>query len=176
MSMMVLRYAERILTRKENLHSLWWTDFVKWHSDNAAQCVSGKLLTKHQTWNKTMRTALNQSIRVLTNRLDNDKLASVLAQVANKANISTGKFKRARADLPFPDAKWSKYAPRFGLTPGANNLNKNSFDTFKTPSYHLPPSFHVAIFENAWLWQEVYQKRSFERPEEASLRTLDPVC
>jgi len=86
-------------------------------------------------------------------RLNSDKLASVLAHVANEANIPTATFKRTRTELPLSAAKWSKHAPQFGLTPYVPQLDHLDLDTFKTPSYRLPPSFHVAMFENAWLWQ-----------------------
>ena len=81
-------------------------------------------------------------------QLDFDELVVVLAHIANEACISTDLIKTARVDL----------------------------DTFKTPRYHLPLSLHEAMFENAWLWQDVCRGKVDQLRVEANIRILDPVC
>jgi hypothetical protein len=106
--------------------------------------------------------------------LDRDELAAVLAHVANVANISTAAFKKTRIELPsFSVTKWSDFAKQFGLL---QNVSKLGLEPFTTPRYHLPPSFHEAMFENAWRWQDVYREKVDHTREETRLRILDPVC
>ena len=106
--------------------------------------------------------------------LNRDELASVLAHVANKASISTATFKKARIELPsFSAAKWSYFAKQSGLPQDTSRFRLNSFTT---PRYRLPPSFHEVTFENAWRWQDVYGEKVDHTGEEARVRILDPVC
>jgi hypothetical protein len=106
--------------------------------------------------------------------LNRGELASVLAHVANKASISTASFKKARIELPsFSAAKWSDFAKQSGLLQDTSRFRLNSFTT---PRYRLPPSFHEAMFKNAWRWQDVYREKVDYTREEARVRLLDPVC
>ena len=107
-------------------------------------------------------------------QLKPDELASLLGEVANKANLPTTTIKKFRADLPsFSVAKWTDFASQFGLNQDASLLK---LDTFKTPRYYLPPSLHVIMFENAWQWQDVYCEKYDQTREQARIRILDPVC
>jgi len=100
---------------------------------------------------------------------NDDELAAVLGHFANKAGITTAMFKKARTELSsFSTTKWSDFATQsvFPLDPSRLRLN-----SFKTPRYHLPLSFHEAAFENAWRWQDVYREKV-----ETTVRILDLVC
>jgi hypothetical protein len=104
---------------------------------------------------------------------DRDELAALFARIAN-ADIPTATFKKARIDPPsFSVAKWSTFAQQFGLPQDVEQLK---LETFTTPKYYLPPSLHEAMFENAWLWQDVYREMIDQTREEARVRILDPVC
>jgi hypothetical protein len=105
--------------------------------------------------------------------LNRDELALVLAHVTNKASIYCY-VQKARIELPsFYAAKWSDFAKQSGLLQDTSRLRLNSFTT---PRYRLPPSFHEAMFENAWRWQDVYHEKVDYTREEARVRLLDPVC
>ena len=107
-------------------------------------------------------------------QLDRDELVAVLAHVANVASISTAAFKKTRIELPsFSVAKWSDFAKQFGLPQNVWNLK---LEPFTTPRYRLPPSFHEAIFQNAWRWQDVYREKVDHTRGDARVRILDPVC
>ena len=43
-------------------------------------------------------------------------------------------------------------------------------------TYHLLPSFHKTVFENAWHWQDVYCERFNKEREGVRVRLLEPVC
>ena len=118
------------------------------------------------TWNEKSIDGLLQ--------LDFDQLVVVLAHIANEACISTDLIKTARVDLPsFSAAKWSDLAPQLGLPQDVSHVD---LDTFKTPRLHLPLSLHEAMFENAWLWQDVCREKVDQLRVEANIRILDPVC
>ena len=107
-------------------------------------------------------------------QFDRDELVALFAHIANEAKIPTATFKKARIDLPsFSVARWCDLAPQFGLSPDVEQLY---LETFTTPKYYLPPSLHVAMFENAWRWQDVYREKVDQTGEEARVRILDPVC
>ena len=95
--------------------------------------------------------------------LTDDELVAVLADVANKAQITTVNFKKARISLPsFSTVKWSNFAEQYGLSRKPEQVR---FEDFSTPRYRLPPTFHKMMFENAWRSQDApYQTR-----EEAKL-------
>ena len=88
--------------------------------------------------------------------LPTDKLAKLLADIANHGKVKTAAIKKARTSLPsFSGAKWNDFAERFGLH---NRLENNRFEQVVTPMYHLPPSIHEIMFEAAWRTQDVYQE------------------
>jgi hypothetical protein len=104
-------------------------------------------------------------------QFDRDELAALFAHIANEAKIPNAIFKKARTDLPsFSAAKWFDLAAQFDLSLDIEQLD---LKTFTTPKYHLPPSLHEAMFENAWRWQDVYREKVDQTREE---RILDPVC
>lgn len=106
--------------------------------------------------------------------LDRDDLATVLADIANKAKVSTIAFKKARTDLPsFSVVKWSHFSAKIGLP---DDPDKLPTEIFKTAVYRLPPSLHAAIFEYSWRWLDVYQEKVDQKRREARVRILDPVC
>jgi hypothetical protein len=76
-----------------------------------------------------------------------DELAMLIAHVANEANITTTTFKITRTNLPsFSVTKWSNLAEQFGLS---QNIEQLELESFTTAKYHLPPSLHEVMFENA---------------------------
>jgi hypothetical protein len=102
-----------------------------------------------------------------------NNLQVLLAELANKGNVTNAAFKRARMGLPsFSDAKWSELAPQFGLH---KNIARLQLPTFVTPVYLLPPTFHVANFTPAWRTLDVYREVEQQTREEARVRILDPV-
>ena len=105
---------------------------------------------------------------------NSEELTKLLGHVANLANIPTATFKKARTELPsFSTAKWSEFAPKFGLPA---NIDHVKLDTFTTPKYRLPPSLHELMFENAWRCQDVYREKVSQTREEATSKILEPVC
>ena len=58
----------------------------------------------------------------------------------------------------------------------SKTLDDVDLDSFFTPAYQLPPSFHTANFESAWRAQDVYQEKASQTREAARFRILDPVC
>jgi len=69
-----------------------------------------------------------------------DKLAAVLGDFANLANLPIAAIKKARVDLPpFSTVKWTEFAREYGLLLNASHLQLASLTT---PRYHLPPSLH----------------------------------
>jgi len=106
--------------------------------------------------------------------LTHDELVAVLADVANKAQITNSNFKKARIDLPsFSTVKWSNFAEQYGLSPDPERV---SFEAFSTPRYRLPPTFHKMMFESAWRSQDVFREPPYQTREDAKVRILDPVC
>ena len=106
--------------------------------------------------------------------LTNDELVAVLADVANKAQITTVSFKETRISLPsFSTVKWSNFAEQYGLSKKPEQVR---FEDFSTPRYSLPPTFHKMMFENAWRSQDVYREPPYQTREGAKVRLLDPVC
>jgi len=110
-------------------------------------------------------------------QLNHDELAILLADIANRTHIPTTTFKNARIRLPsFAALKWSNLADHFQL--GASwDASLLALRRFESPRYRLPPSFHEAIFENAWRWQDIYCEKVGDMGEgSARMRLLDPVC
>lgn len=100
-----------------------------------------------------------------------DELATLFGHVANVTKMPTATFKKARTQLPsFSTAKWSKFAPQFGLSP---NIDRVTLDPFITPKYCLPPSLHEEMFENAWHSQDVYREKV---EQTIGGKMLEPVC
>ena len=106
--------------------------------------------------------------------LPKGKIVEHLVDIANRADIKTADFKRARITLPsFSAAKWSNFANEFGLNAGFEN---HVFDHVITPAYSLPPSFHENMFEMAWQSLDVYRERMEQKREASRIRFMDPVC
>jgi hypothetical protein len=106
--------------------------------------------------------------------LTTDEQAALLAHLANSVNLPNAAIKKARLDLPsFSAVQWSTFAQQYDLPMDAENLG---LEPFSTPKYRLPPSFHQAMIENAWRWQDVYREKVDQRREEARVRLLQPVC
>jgi hypothetical protein len=98
---------------------------------------------------------------------------SVIVDLANRAQITTAAIKKARPNLPsFSAAKWNDFPQSFGLP---EDLALVKFDSFSITAYYLPPSFHVAAFQVAWHFQDVYQERPEQDREEARIRIFDAV-
>ena len=117
---------------------------------------------------------MTKGLRSAVLQLTPDKLAALLADLANSANLSTAALKQARVDLPlFSTVKWSQFAASLKLPRTPSQLRLVSF---QTPRYRLPPSLHQAMFENAWRWQDVYREKVDQEREEAKVRLLEPVC
>jgi hypothetical protein len=106
--------------------------------------------------------------------LTEDELAVLLGELANRARLPTSAFKKARVDLTsFSKAKWSDFAPQYGLPQRTSTL---TLETFTTPRYRLPPSLHETMLQNAWRWQDVYRESMFQEREAGKVRLLEPVC
>jgi len=76
-----------------------------------------------------------------------DVLVLIIGKLANATKISSSTFKKARISLPsFSDEKWEKFAKLNDLPADPDLLE---LDEFKTPVYHLPPSFHKTCFEKS---------------------------
>jgi hypothetical protein len=117
---------------------------------------------------------LDDGLRALLLELTADELAALLADIANSANLSTAAFKNARVDLPsFSTATWSEFAEQYDLPSDPESVRLTSLNT---PMYRLPPSLQVAMFENAWRWQDVYREKVAVEREETKVRLLEPVC
>jgi hypothetical protein len=89
-------------------------------------------------------------------------------------NINNRGFKKKekahwQTGLPTATVKWIKFAQQAGLPENPTHVPLKYFDT---PVYHLPPSFHKAVFENSWHRQDVYS----EPMDQETLKILDPVC
>ena len=117
---------------------------------------------------------LDRGLLAAFKELTEDELAALLGELANRARLPTSAFKRARVDLTsFSKAKWSYFAPHYGLTEQFLTLNIN---LFTTPRYRLPPSLHETMLRNAWHWQDVYGESMFQQREAGKVRLLEPVC
>ena len=103
--------------------------------------------------------------------VDEEQLLLIVSLIVNKSNIDNRSIKKARIELPsFYTAKWSDFAAQAGLPENPNNLK---LESYKTPVCQLPPSFHKAVFKNAWRTQDVYQE--VVEQKQAGSRILDPV-
>jgi len=105
--------------------------------------------------------------------VDKEQLTLIVSLIANKSNIDNKSIKKARTELSsFSTTKWIDFAARAGLPDDPSYLG---LEPFVTPVYQLPPSFHKAVFENAWRTQDVYQETVEQTREESRVRILDPV-
>jgi len=106
--------------------------------------------------------------------IDNDSLILIVCELCNQGRITNKRIKAGRISLPsFSTAKWDQFASSIGLPEDPEDVD---LDSFFTPVYQLPPSFHTANFESAWRAQDVYQEKASQTREEARVRILDPVC
>ena len=106
--------------------------------------------------------------------IDNDTLELILCELFNQRRITNKRIKAGRISLPsFSTAKWDQFASSIGLP---KEPEDGDLDSFITPVYQLPPSFHTANFESAWRAQDVYREKLGQTREEARVRILDPVC
>jgi len=93
-------------------------------------------------------------------------LAYVPSALANEGKISDSRMKKAR--LPsFPSARWSEFAPSFGLP---SDLWRAHFDNFSIATVFLPLSFHKTTAKAAWHIQDVFQERIAQDRDEAGAR------
>lgn len=105
--------------------------------------------------------------------LDEDQLTLIIGHIMNKASIDNRSMTRIRTQLPsFSTEKWAEFAAQAGLPENADHLR---FERFQTPVYELPPSFHVAVFENSWCTQDVYREAVERTLGESQLRIFEPV-
>jgi hypothetical protein len=80
---------------------------------------------------------------------DEDQLALIIGLLAKSV-------KGAQTPLPsFSKTGWADFAARVGLPKRSRELK---LDSFQTPIYQLPPSFHKTVFEGSWHAQDVYQE------------------
>jgi hypothetical protein len=106
--------------------------------------------------------------------IDSETLVLILCELCNQGRITSKRIKTGRTSLPsFSTAKWDQFASRIGLPEDPQDVD---LDSFTTPIYQLPPSFHTANFESAWRAQDVYQEKASQTREETRVRILDPVC
>jgi hypothetical protein len=87
---------------------------------------------------------------------------------------SLAKRSAIKTKVSFSKTKWTEFAAECGLPP--TRPLWLDLVHFTTPKYRLSPSFHEAILENAWHWQDVYRERKDQVREAARLRLLEPVC
>jgi hypothetical protein len=105
--------------------------------------------------------------------VDKEQLIQIVSQIVNKSSIDIKSIKKAQTKLPsFSVAKWIDFAARAGLPEDPSYLE---LEYFETPVFQLPPSFHKAVFKNAWCTQDVYQEVMAQTREESIVRILDPV-
>ena len=106
--------------------------------------------------------------------IDNDSLILILCELCNQGRITNKRIKAGRISLSsFSTAKWDQFASSIGLPEDPEDVD---LDSFFTPVYQLPPSFHIANFESAWRAQDVYQEKASQTREETIIRILDLVC
>ncbi|KAF5384070.1 hypothetical protein D9615_003421 [Tricholomella constricta] len=101
-------------------------------------------------------------------------LAKLIVQIADRGKVLLAALKKAGISLPSDSGvEWTDFAERFGL---AKQLENARLEKIIIPMFHLPPSIHEIMFEEAWHTQDVYQERHVQRIERGSarFRIMDP--
>ncbi|KAI0298866.1 hypothetical protein BC826DRAFT_967215 [Russula brevipes] len=104
---------------------------------------------------------------VVNNKASSKELRNRKAMKGGKRRLWMGFKEKAQTRLPTATAKWTNFAIQAGLPEDPTFVPLKYFDT---PVYHLPPSFHKAVFENSWHRQDVYS----EPMDQETLKILDP--
>ncbi len=110
-------------------------------------------------------------------RLDESRLAALLAHIAIQGDIKTVSLEKARKDLlaSFLSTTWTDLAEEPSLNLGPRFI-KNDFSQLELRECRLPPSFFKPLLATAWRFIDVYQEPGDQTREAACLRIFDPVC
>ena len=108
--------------------------------------------------------------------LDKSQLATLLAHIANQADVEATSFKKSRTNLrkSFSLITWADLAEGSSLNLHPR-FRKVHFGELELRKCRLPPSFFKPLLATAWRFIDVYQEPDDQSREAARLRIFDPV-
>lgn len=105
---------------------------------------------------------------IIERLVNHPELAKILAHLQHIRSIPNTDF---QSNLPSSSARWSDVASKLGLPPDAAQIQ---LEDFSPPIRVLPPSLHVALFQQGWKAINVYGEKVEQNREVGRLKLLEP--